>query len=80
MDHLDLYQKFAKHRLEGYDVEKWLNTPLKTCALRCKEADFTCRSFAHKYAFLFTLIFVRKISIAISYIRTFLGLVGTFVC
>nr|XP_050866618.1 uncharacterized protein LOC127071398 isoform X3 [Vespula vulgaris] len=48
MDHLDLYQKFAKHRLEGYDVEKWLNTPLKTCALRCKEADFTCRSFAHK--------------------------------
>ncbi|XP_043505908.1 uncharacterized protein LOC122526519 isoform X4 [Polistes fuscatus] len=48
IDHLHLYQKFAKHRLEGYDVEKWLNTPLKTCALRCKEADFTCRSFAHK--------------------------------
>ncbi|XP_015191626.1 PREDICTED: uncharacterized protein LOC107074585 isoform X1 [Polistes dominula] len=48
IDHMDLYQKFAKHRLEGYDVEKWLNTPLKTCALRCKEADFTCRSFAHK--------------------------------
>ncbi|XP_035729650.1 uncharacterized protein LOC118444946 isoform X1 [Vespa mandarinia] len=48
MNHLDLYQKFAKHRLEGYDVEKWLNAPLKTCALRCKEADFTCRSFAHK--------------------------------
>ncbi|KAI4492325.1 hypothetical protein M0802_009835 [Mischocyttarus mexicanus] len=48
IDHLNLYQKYAKHKLEGYDVEKWLNTPLKTCALRCKEADFTCRSFSHK--------------------------------
>ncbi|KAK2582941.1 hypothetical protein KPH14_009002 [Odynerus spinipes] len=48
VEYLDLYQKYAKNRLEGYDVEKWLNTPLKTCALRCKEADFTCRSFAHK--------------------------------
>ncbi|XP_029676576.1 uncharacterized protein LOC115243589, partial [Formica exsecta] len=45
---LSLFQKSAKHKLEGYDVEKWLNTPLKTCALRCKEADFTCRSFNHK--------------------------------
>ncbi|KAL6449111.1 hypothetical protein ACFW04_000663 [Cataglyphis niger] len=45
---LNLFQKSAKHKLEGYDVEKWLNTPLKTCALRCKEADFTCRSFNHK--------------------------------
>ncbi|XP_070154001.1 uncharacterized protein [Polyergus mexicanus] len=45
---LGLFQKSAKHKLEGYDVEKWLNTPLKTCALRCKEADFTCRSFNHK--------------------------------
>ncbi|XP_076659935.1 uncharacterized protein LOC143363221 isoform X2 [Halictus rubicundus] len=46
--HMDLFQKHAKHKLEGHDVEKWLNTPLKTCALRCKEADFTCRSFSHK--------------------------------
>lgn len=46
--HLELYQKHAGYRLDGYDVEKWLNTPLKTCALRCKEADFTCRSFTHK--------------------------------
>ncbi|XP_039312478.1 uncharacterized protein LOC105203625 isoform X3 [Solenopsis invicta] len=45
---LNLFEKSAKHKLEGYDVEKWLNTPLKTCALRCKEADFTCRSFTHK--------------------------------
>ncbi|GAB1869312.1 Neurotrypsin [Camponotus japonicus] len=45
---LNLFQKSAKHKLEGYDTEKWLNTPLKTCALRCKEADFTCRSFNHK--------------------------------
>ncbi|XP_012537284.2 uncharacterized protein LOC105837243 isoform X2 [Monomorium pharaonis] len=45
---LNLFEKSAKHKLEGYDVEKWLNTPLKTCALRCKEADFTCRSFNHK--------------------------------
>ncbi|XP_026825303.1 uncharacterized protein LOC105281160 isoform X1 [Ooceraea biroi] len=45
---LNLFEKSAKHKLEGYDVEKWLNTPLKTCALRCKEADFTCRSFSHK--------------------------------
>ncbi|XP_076629427.1 uncharacterized protein LOC143345828 isoform X2 [Colletes latitarsis] len=48
MSHMDLFQKQSKQKLEGYDVEKWLNTPLKTCALRCKEADFTCRSFAHK--------------------------------
>ncbi|CAK9820681.1 Prss12 [Anthophora plagiata] len=48
--HMDLYQKHSKHRLEGHDVQKWLNTPLKTCAFRCKEADFTCRSFAHKAA------------------------------
>ncbi|XP_077267025.1 uncharacterized protein LOC143900014 isoform X4 [Temnothorax americanus] len=45
---LNLFEKSAKHKLEGYDMEKWLNTPLKTCALRCKEADFTCRSFNHK--------------------------------
>ncbi|XP_018356826.1 PREDICTED: uncharacterized protein LOC108757046 isoform X3 [Trachymyrmex septentrionalis] len=45
---LNLFEKSTKHKLEGYDVEKWLNTPLKTCALRCKEADFTCRSFNHK--------------------------------
>ncbi|XP_014478092.1 PREDICTED: uncharacterized protein LOC106746246 isoform X2 [Dinoponera quadriceps] len=45
---LSLFEKSAKHKLDGYDVEKWLNTPLKTCALRCKEADFTCRSFNHK--------------------------------
>ncbi|XP_018303194.1 uncharacterized protein [Mycetomoellerius zeteki] len=45
---LNLFEKSAKHKLEGYDIEKWLNTPLKTCALRCKEADFTCRSFNHK--------------------------------
>ncbi|XP_072745020.1 uncharacterized protein [Anoplolepis gracilipes] len=45
---LNIFQKSAKHKLEGHDVEKWLNTPLKTCALRCKEADFTCRSFNHK--------------------------------
>ncbi|XP_011143294.1 uncharacterized protein LOC105185459 isoform X2 [Harpegnathos saltator] len=45
---LSLFEKSARHKLEGYDVEKWLNTPLKTCALRCKEADFTCRSFNHK--------------------------------
>ncbi|XP_076673301.1 uncharacterized protein LOC143371719 isoform X4 [Andrena cerasifolii] len=45
---MDLYEKHSKQKLEGYDVEKWLNTPLKTCALRCKDADFTCRSFAHK--------------------------------
>ncbi|XP_032680376.1 uncharacterized protein LOC116848411 isoform X2 [Odontomachus brunneus] len=45
---LSLFEKSAKHKLEGYDVEKWLNTPLKTCALRCKNADFTCRSFNHK--------------------------------
>ncbi|XP_054002580.1 uncharacterized protein LOC128889196 isoform X1 [Hylaeus anthracinus] len=48
--HIDLFKKYSKHKLEGYDVEKWLNTPLKTCALRCKEADFTCRSFTHKAA------------------------------
>ncbi|XP_053979803.1 uncharacterized protein LOC128876963 isoform X3 [Hylaeus volcanicus] len=48
--HMDLFKKYSKHKLEGYDVEKWLNTPLKTCALRCKEADFTCRSFTHKAA------------------------------
>ncbi|XP_076379231.1 uncharacterized protein LOC143259719 isoform X2 [Megalopta genalis] len=47
---IDLFQKHAKHKLEGHDVEKWLNTPLATCALRCKEADFTCRSFSHKTA------------------------------
>nr|XP_031846097.1 uncharacterized protein LOC116432824 isoform X1 [Nomia melanderi] len=47
---MDLYQKYAKHKLEGHDVEKWLNTPLKTCAVRCKDADFTCRSFSHKAA------------------------------
>ncbi|XP_011067081.1 PREDICTED: uncharacterized protein LOC105153749 isoform X4 [Acromyrmex echinatior] len=45
---LNLFEKSTKHKLEGYDVEKWLNTPLKTCALRCKEADFICRSFNHK--------------------------------
>lgn len=61
MDYLNLYKKSAKHRLEGYDVENWLNTSLKMCALKCKEADFTCRSFAHKYVSLLTLIFVRKI-------------------
>ncbi|XP_048513315.1 uncharacterized protein LOC105690556 isoform X5 [Athalia rosae] len=46
--HLDTYTKKENHRLDGYDVEKWLNTPLKTCALRCREADFSCRSFSHK--------------------------------
>ncbi|KAG7212821.1 hypothetical protein KM043_002178 [Ampulex compressa] len=45
--HLNLFQKYARKKLEGYDVEKWVNTPLKTCALKCKEAVFTCRSFAH---------------------------------
>ncbi|XP_076766671.1 uncharacterized protein LOC143433270 [Xylocopa sonorina] len=44
---MDLFQKHAKHKLEGHDVQKWLNTPLETCALRCKDADFTCRSFSH---------------------------------
>ncbi|XP_017796224.1 PREDICTED: uncharacterized protein LOC108577555 [Habropoda laboriosa] len=48
--HMDLYEKHPKHKLEGHDVQKWLNTPLKTCAFRCKEADFTCRSFSHKAA------------------------------
>ncbi|XP_076238933.1 uncharacterized protein LOC143182076 [Calliopsis andreniformis] len=48
ISHIDSFQKYTKHKLEGHDVEKWLNTPLKTCALRCKEADFTCRSFTHK--------------------------------
>ncbi|XP_043802485.1 uncharacterized protein LOC122720083 isoform X3 [Apis laboriosa] len=48
VSHMYLFKKYSKQKLEGYDVEKWLNTPLKTCALRCKEADFTCRSFAHK--------------------------------
>ncbi|XP_012286653.1 uncharacterized protein LOC105703113 isoform X2 [Orussus abietinus] len=47
VSHMSLFKKIGKHKLEGYDVEKWLNTPLKTCALRCKEADFTCRSFVH---------------------------------
>ncbi|XP_011309763.1 uncharacterized protein teq isoform X2 [Fopius arisanus] len=47
-EHLNFFEKTVHHRLEGYDVEKWINTPLKTCALRCKEADFTCRSFSHK--------------------------------
>ncbi|XP_015110606.1 uncharacterized protein LOC107036887 isoform X2 [Diachasma alloeum] len=46
--HLNFFEKTVQHKLEGYDVEKWLNTPPKTCALRCKEADFTCRSFSHK--------------------------------
>ncbi|XP_033297335.1 uncharacterized protein LOC117204237 isoform X3 [Bombus bifarius] len=50
VSHMDFFQKYSEHKLEGYDVQKWLNTPLKTCALRCKEADFTCRSFAHKAA------------------------------
>ncbi|XP_076544924.1 uncharacterized protein LOC117601744 isoform X1 [Osmia lignaria lignaria] len=50
VSHMDLFQKYSKQKLEGHDVQKWLNTPLKTCALRCKEADFTCRSFAHKTA------------------------------
>ncbi|XP_029171270.1 uncharacterized protein LOC114940706 isoform X2 [Nylanderia fulva] len=45
---LNLFKKSVKHKLDGHDMEKWLNTPLKTCALRCKEADFTCRSFNHK--------------------------------
>lgn len=48
VSHMYLFKKYSKQKLEGYDVEKWLNTPLKTCALRCKEADFICRSFAHK--------------------------------
>ncbi|XP_043522587.1 uncharacterized protein LOC122535258 isoform X6 [Frieseomelitta varia] len=48
VSYMDLYQKYSKHKLEGYDVQKWLHTSLKTCALRCKEADFTCRSFSHK--------------------------------
>ncbi|XP_016839535.1 uncharacterized protein LOC100120629 isoform X3 [Nasonia vitripennis] len=46
--HINFFKKYAKHRLDGYEVEKWLNTPAKTCALRCKEADFTCRSFTHQ--------------------------------
>ncbi|XP_046614568.1 uncharacterized protein LOC124302404 isoform X6 [Neodiprion virginianus] len=46
--HLEFYTKIEQHHLDDHDVEKWLNTPLKTCALRCKEADFTCRSFSHK--------------------------------
>ncbi|XP_043272593.1 uncharacterized protein [Venturia canescens] len=46
--HLGFFTKVESHRLVGHDVEKWLNTPKKTCALRCKEADFTCRSFSHK--------------------------------
>ncbi|XP_063985117.1 uncharacterized protein LOC135166617 isoform X2 [Diachasmimorpha longicaudata] len=46
--HLNFFEKTGQHKLQGYDVERWLNTPPKTCALRCKEADFTCRSFSHK--------------------------------
>ncbi|XP_034934293.1 neurotrypsin-like [Chelonus insularis] len=46
--HLEFFKRTSGHRLNGYDVEKWLNTPPKTCALRCKEAEFTCRSFSHK--------------------------------
>ncbi|XP_011499966.1 PREDICTED: uncharacterized protein LOC105363863 [Ceratosolen solmsi marchali] len=45
--YMSFYKKISKHMLDGYDIEKWLNTPAKTCALRCKEADFTCRSFTH---------------------------------
>ncbi|CAL7933954.1 unnamed protein product [Xylocopa violacea] len=44
---MDLFQKHPKQKLEGHDVQKWLNTPLETCAIRCKDADFTCRSFSH---------------------------------
>ncbi|XP_074104804.1 uncharacterized protein LOC141531154 isoform X2 [Cotesia typhae] len=47
-EHLEFFTKIQGHRLTGYEVEKWLNTPAKTCALRCKEAKFTCRSFSHK--------------------------------
>ncbi|XP_057337127.1 uncharacterized protein LOC130675448 isoform X3 [Microplitis mediator] len=47
-EHLDFFKRTPDHRLTGHDVEKWLNTPPKTCALRCKEAKFTCRSFSHK--------------------------------
>ncbi|XP_053597438.1 uncharacterized protein LOC103578371 isoform X2 [Microplitis demolitor] len=47
-EHLDFFKRTPDHRLSGHDVEKWLNTPPKTCALRCKEAKFTCRSFSHK--------------------------------
>ncbi|XP_076175062.1 uncharacterized protein LOC143150566 isoform X2 [Ptiloglossa arizonensis] len=50
ISYTNLYKKYSKHKLQGYDVEKWLNTPLNTCALRCKEADFTCRSFTHQSA------------------------------
>ncbi|XP_058789027.1 uncharacterized protein LOC131662991 [Phymastichus coffea] len=45
--HMSFFKKYPRRRLDGYEVEKWLNTPAKTCALRCKEADFTCRSFTH---------------------------------
>ncbi|XP_023316403.1 uncharacterized protein LOC106653221 isoform X3 [Trichogramma pretiosum] len=46
--HLNFFKKHPRQRLDGYEIEKWLNTPVKTCALRCKEADFTCRSFTHE--------------------------------
>ncbi|KAJ8674874.1 hypothetical protein QAD02_010660 [Eretmocerus hayati] len=46
--HLFFFKKYANHKLDGFEVEKWLNTPAKTCALRCKEAAFTCRSFTHQ--------------------------------
>ncbi|XP_023248280.1 uncharacterized protein LOC106641736 [Copidosoma floridanum] len=45
--HMNFFKKYPKRGLNGFEVEKWLNTPAKTCALRCKEADFTCRSFTH---------------------------------
>lgn len=47
--HMNFFKKHPKHMLDGFEVEKWLNTPAKTCAMRCKEASFTCRSFTHKY-------------------------------
>ena len=46
--HLEFFKKTQFHKLEGHDFEIWSNTPPMACAVRCKEADFTCRSFSHK--------------------------------
>ncbi|KAF7997670.1 hypothetical protein HCN44_008843, partial [Aphidius gifuensis] len=46
--HLDDFTKIPGHRLVGYDVEKWMYMLPDACALRCKEVNFTCRSFSHK--------------------------------
>lgn len=46
--HLNDFKRLPGHKLIGHDVEKWINTLPNACALRCKEADFTCRSFSYK--------------------------------